>query len=161
MRKFRIQRVSGAVLYAMLALTVGILSLFFFGGETPEEQRLVFDLSKEEPLYTDVLMYWMYALLGLAVLLTLGMMSYKFLLTWADSPREALRPLLGAGLLAVVLALSWLAGSSLPLDILGYDGQENSPFWLKLADMFLYTLYILLGLAVALIAGFSVMKKLR
>ena len=47
------------------------------------------------------------------------------------------------------------------MDIPGYDGQENSPFWLKLADMFLYTLYILLGLAVALIAGFSVMKKLR
>ncbi len=161
MRRFRIQNVSGAVLYVLLGVTAVVLALFFFGGETPLEERTVADLSKEEPLYTNLLLGWMYVLAGLVLLLTLCMMARRFALAWVVSPREALRPWLGAGLLAVVLLVSWLLGSDVPLDIPGYDGTENTPFWLKLADMFLYAVYVLLGGGVALIAGFAVWKRWR
>lgn len=159
MKRFRIQNASGAVLYTVLGITLLVVGLFFLGGETPEAQRLVWDLSKEEPLYTDALMYWMYGLLCLAVLLVLGTALYKFSVRWAVSPREAVRPLLGAALLGCVLAVSWMAGSDRPMDMPGYDGTENVPFWLKLADMFLYTIYVLLAVAVLLIAGFGIARK--
>lgn len=161
MKRFRIQHVSGIVLYVILGITAVVLILFFGGGEAPENQRLVADLSEEEPLYTDVLMYWMYALSCLAALLMLGTVGYKFACKCADSPREAIRSLLGVVLLACLLAVSWLAGSDRPLDMPGYDGGENIPFWLELADMFLYTIYVLLGLAVMLIAGFGIARRFR
>ena len=55
MKKFKIQRVSGFILSVMLLITLIILGLFFFGGETPMDQRVVADPSLSEPLYTDVL----------------------------------------------------------------------------------------------------------
>ena len=133
-RRMRIQNVSAAVLYVLLGVTALVVARI------------------------DALLVWMYILLGGILLLTLAMMACKFALAWADSPRAALRPWLGAGLLAVVLLVSWLVGSDAPLDIPGYDGTENTPFWLKLADMFLYAVYALLALAVALIAAFAVRK---
>ena len=64
--KVRIQKVSGTVLYVMLAITLVILGMFFFGGETPLDQRLVADTAMEEPAQTDALIYWMYILFGIA-----------------------------------------------------------------------------------------------
>ena len=135
--RMKSQRVSAAVLYVLLGVTAVVVAR------------------------VDALLVWMYILLGGILLLTLAMMACKFALTWADSPRAALRPWLGAGLLAVVLLVSWLVGSDVPLDIPGYDGTENTPFWLKLADMFLYAMYALLGLAVVLIVAFAVWKWKR
>lgn len=159
-RKFRIQNASGAVLWLLLGVTALVLALFFLGGETPPEERLVMDLTKNEPLHTDVLLAWMYVLLSVAVAVTLGSMARQFLHRWAASPREALRPLAGVGLLALLLGVAWLCGSGLPLDMPGYDGGENTPFWLRLADMFLYAVYVLLAVAVALLVGFAVRKRL-
>lgn len=45
MKKFRIQNVSGSALLIMLLLTVVVVAMFFLGGETPVEQRLVADTS--------------------------------------------------------------------------------------------------------------------
>ena len=133
-RRMRIQNVSAAVLYVLLGVTALVVARI------------------------DALLVWMYILLGGILLLTLAMMACKFALAWAASPRAALRPWLGAGLLAVALLVSWLVGSDVPLDIPGYDGTENTPFWLRLADMFLYAMYALLGLGVVLIVAFAVRK---
>lgn len=159
MRKFRIQNASGAVCYVLLGVTVLVLALFIMGGETPLEERLVADLTKDEPRYTDALLVWMYVLLGLAVALTLGAMACQFLRRLAVSSREVWRSLAGVGALILLLGVSWLCGSERPLDLPGYDGGENTPFWLRLADMFLYAVYVLLGVGVALVVGFGVRKR--
>ncbi len=161
MKRYKIQKVSGAVLGVLLIATLGVLCLFFLGSETPVEQRLVADLSKEEPAYTDVLMSWIYILFGLAVVVSLSGVFYKFVARCIVSPRSALRSLLGVMLLVVVLAVSWCMGSDRPLNMPGYDGTENVPFWLKVSDMFLYAIYTLLGIALALIAGFGIVRRFR
>lgn len=161
MRKLRIQRISGLVLGLLLAATAVVLCLFFLGGETPEGQRLLPELSQSEPAQTDALLVWMYVLFGLALLVTLGGVTYKFVARCILSPRSALRSLSGMALLAVVLGVSWCAGSDRPLDMPGYDGTENVAFWLKAADMFLYAIYILLGIAAALALGFGIARRFR
>lgn len=161
MRRWKIQRLSGGVLGVLLLMTLVVVALFFLGGEAPEEQRVVADVSLSEPAQTDVLMGWMYVLLGLAVGVSLVGVMYKFVARCLVSPRSALRSLLGVALVVGVLALSWCLGSDRPLDMPGYDGAENVPFWLKVADMFLYAIYILLGLVVALMAGVSLWKRFR
>ena len=159
--KVRIQKVSGTVLYVMLAITLVILGMFFFGGETPLDQRLVADTAMEEPAQTDALIYWMYILFGIAVIITIAAAIYQFVTGFIDSPMTAIKSLLGLILIIVVLVISWAMGSDLPLVMPGYDGAENVPFWLKLTDMFLYTIYIMMGAMILLIFGFGIAKKFK
>ena len=159
--KVRIQKVSGTVLYVMLAITLVILGMFFFGGETPLDQRLVADTAMEEPAQTDALIYWMYILFGIAVIITIAAAIYQFVTGFIDSPMTAIKSLLGLILIIVVLVISWAMGSDQPLVMPSYDGAENVPFWLKLTDMFLYTIYIMMGAMILLIFGFGIAKKFK
>lgn len=159
--KVRIQKVSGTVLYVMLAITLVILGMFFFGGETPLDQRLVAATAMEEPAQTDALIYWMYILFGIAVIITIAAAIYQFVTGFIDSPMTAIKSLLGLILIIVVLVISWAMGSDQPLVMPGYDGAENVPFWLKLTDMFLYTIYIMMGAMILLIFGFGIAKKFK
>lgn len=159
--KVRIQKVSGTVLYVMLAITLVILGMFFFGGETPLDQRLVAGTAMEEPAQTDALIYWMYILFGIAVIITIAAAIYQFVTGFIDSPMTAIKSLLGLILIIVVLVISWAMGSDQPLVMPGYDGAENVPFWLKLTDMFLYTIYIMMGAMILLIFGFGIAKKFK
>ena len=159
--KVRIQKVSGTVLYVMLPIDVVILGMFFFGGETPLDQRLVADTAMEEPAQTDALIYWMYILFGIAVIITIAAAIYQFVTGFIDSPMTAIKSLLGLILIIVVLVISWAMGSDQPLVMPGYDGAENVPFWLKLTDMFLYTIYIMMGAMILLIFGFGIAKKFK
>ena len=159
--KVRIQKVSGTVLYVMLAITLVILGMFFFGGETPLDQRLVADTAMEEPAQTDALIYWMYILFGIAVIITIAAAIYQFVTGFIDSPMTAIKSLLGLILIIVVLVISWAMGSDQPLVMPGYDGAENVPFWLKLTDMFLYTIYIMMGAMILLICGCGIAKMFK
>lgn len=69
--------------------------------------------------------------------------------------------MLGLILLVVLLVATYSAGSDQPLVIPGYSGTENVPFWLKLTDMFLYSIYIMMGILVLLILGFGITKKFK
>ena len=88
--KIRIQKVSGSVLLVMLLITVVILGLFFFGGETPVSQRLVADTSMSEPAQTDALIYWMYILLAVTVFITIAGAIFQFGSKLVDSPKTAI-----------------------------------------------------------------------
>lgn len=161
MKKFKIQNVSGAILYAILIITLVILGMFFFGGETPMADRVVADPSLSEPLHTDALIYWMYILFVIVIVATLVAAIYKFGANLKDSPKSAMKSLMGLVLMVVVLMFSWSIGSGEALVIPGYEGTENVPFWLKITDMFLYTLYIEVGAMILLMIGFGVAKKLK
>ncbi len=161
MKKFRIQNVSGTALLVMLLLTVVVIAMFFFGGETPVEQRLVADTSLSEPAQTDLLIYWMYILFGITVAVTLVAAIYQLITNFIDSPKATIKSLLGVVFLIVVMIFSWAIGSDQALVMPGYDGSENVPFWLKLTDMFLYTIYILMGITILLIIGFGISKKFK
>lgn len=149
-------KVSYYVLYAMFAIILIILGLFYFGGEmaTP----LIPDMSN--PAQTDALLYLIYALFGLAVAATLVAAIFQFGSALKDNPMGAIKSLLGLILLIVVLVVAWSMGSGETLTIPGYSGTDNVPFWLKLTDMFLYTIYFLLVVTVVAIIGSSIKKKL-
>lgn len=159
--KIRIQKVSGSVLLVMLLITVVILGLFFFGGETPVSQRLVADTSMSEPVQTDALIYWMYILLAVTVFITIAGAIFQFGSKLVDSPKTAIRSLLGLIMIVLLLVVTYSVGSDVPLVIPGYEGTENVPFWLKITDMFLYSTYIMMGVLILLIVGFGISKKLK
>ncbi len=112
------------------------------------------------PANTDALLYLIYGFLGITVVITLLAFLFQFASALKDNPVKAIKSLLGVILVAAVLVITWVAGSEEPLHLPGYDGTDNVPFWLKITDMFLYTIYTLLIVAILSIVGSSVMKKL-
>ena len=153
----KIQKVSGSVLYVILAITIIVAGLFFFGGEDPNP--LVPDMS--QPVYTDSLIYLMYVLLGITIVITLAAAVYQFVMNFIDSPKAAIKSLASIIVLVGLLIVTWAAGSKQALVMPGYDGAENVPFWLKLTDMFLYTIYIMMAVLILLILGFGISKKFK
>ncbi|MCD7898418.1 MAG: hypothetical protein LUH22_00650 [Bacteroides sp.] len=135
-------RVSYYVLYAIFAVILVVLALFYLGGEAATP--VVSEMSN--PAYTDALLYLMYGLLGFAIVVTLIAFIIQFGTALKDNPVAALKSLIGVILLAIVLIVAWSMGSAEPMEIQGFDGTENrDPFWLKITDMFIYTLYFLIG----------------
>ena len=118
--KMKIQKVSGSVLYVILAITIIVAGLFFFGGEDPNP--LVPDMS--QPVYTDSLIYLMYVLLGITIVITLAAAVYQFVMNFIDSPKAAIKSLASIIVLVGLLIVTWAAGSEQALVMPGYDGAE-------------------------------------
>ena len=159
MGKIRIQKVSGAVLAALILISIAIFCLFYFGGDTPEAERLVADTSMWEPAHTDALLYWLYALGAIAVLVTLITVCYQFVSTLKHSPKDAMMSLLGIVLLVVLLGVTYTIGDGTPLNIVGYEGTENTETWLKITDMFCYSIYFMIALLCVLMVFFALLKR--
>ena len=148
-------------LYAMFAIILIVMSIFFFGGDATGDAVIPgVDPEMWQPAQTDALLYLMYALFGIAIAATVIVAVFQFGAALKDNPASAIKSLLGLVLLVVVLVIAWAAGDGTPMNIPGYDGTDNVPFWLKLTDMFLYTIYFLLGATVLAMLFSSIKKKL-
>ena len=155
----RTYKISYYILYAIFAVIFVVVALFFGGGSADGDAAMPgVDPSLWQPAYTDALLFLMYALLAVALLVSLVAIISRFVSALKENTRNALRVLGGFVLLLVVLAVTWVTGDETPLNIPGYDGADNVPFWLKTADMFLYSIYTLLAVAVIAII-FSAIKK--
>ena len=109
---------------------------------------------------TDALIYLMYVLFFIAIIATVVGVVFQFGSALKDNPGAALKSLIGLVILVAVVVISWAMGSEEPLVIPGYSGTENVPFWLKLTDMFLYSIYILFAGTILAIIFSSIKKKL-
>lgn len=157
--KIKIQKISSSILYVILVVTLVILGMFFFGGE--DTNRIVSDPEMSQPLYTDPLIYWIYILLGVTIVVTILAAIFQFATSFMDSPKEAIKSLIGLIAMVVLLVVTYSIGSGEPLVLPAYDGTDNVPFWLKITDMFLYSFYFMMGAAILLILGFGIAKKFK
>ena len=144
---------------ALILISIAIFCLFYFGGDTPEAERLVADTSMWEPAHTDALLFWLYALGAIAILVTLITVCYQIVSTLKHSPKDAMMSLLGIVLLVVLLGVTYTIGDGTPLNIVGYEGTENTETWLKITDMFCYSIYFMIALLCVLMIGFALRKR--
>ena len=145
----------------MFAIILVVLGLFYFGGDAQGDAVLMsVDSEMWQPAQTDALIYLTYALLAVAVIATLVGVLFQFGSALKDNPGAALKSLIGLIVLIVVVVIAWTMGSDEPLTIPGDSGTDNVPFWLKITDMFLYSIYILFAGTVLAIIFSSIKKKL-
>lgn len=148
-------------LYAMFVIILIVMALFFFGGNATGDAVIPgVDPEMWQPAQTDSLLYLMYALFALAVAATVIAAIFQFCAALKDNPANAIKSLLGLVLLVIVFIVSWFMGDGTPLQIQGYSGTDNVYFWLKLTDMFLYSIYILLFVTVVAIIVSGIKKKI-
>ena len=107
-------RASYYALYAMFAIILIVLCLFFLGGDATGDAVIAgVDPEMWQPAQTDALLYLMYALFGIAIAATILGAIFQFGAALKDNPANAIKSLLGLVLLVVVLVVAWSMGALL------------------------------------------------
>ena len=142
----KIRKTSSLVFLVAILVTLAVISLFLFGGQVAPEQKLVADMS--QPVFTDIMLYWAYILLAVTVVVLLLFAVLGFFHGLKTNPKGTLGGLLMLVAMVAILGISYVLGSGELLNIPGYDGSDNNPATLKMTDMWIYTMYIMLGLSI-------------
>ena len=112
-------KMSYYALYVCFAVILVVLGMFFLVGYN----NPVGDMNAPE--HTETLIYFGAAL--------------------KDNPMGAIKSLLGLVLLVAVVLISYAMGSD--ATITANEAPYTDTFWLKITDMFIYSIYFLLGIA--------------
>ena len=138
-------KISTIVLWVCMLITAGIFAFFY--------ADIIRNPDDEGFAGTGFILNWSYILFLLSLVVLFLFSFIYFLLHWKRNPKSILLPLVSLLALSILLACSYVLGSGVPLVIPGYEGSENTPFWLKIADMWLYSGYVLLALAILALFG--------
>jgi hypothetical protein len=155
----KIHKTSKMVLYITMAITIVIAVLFFLGGEVPVEERVV--PTVPEPVFTDLLIYWVYFLVACTVLILLGFGITSFASSLKTQPKKALNSFLIVLAFLILLVITYSLGDGTPLNIVGYTGPDNVPVRLKMTDMFMFTMYIMLTLTILSMIFSPLLKQFK
>ena len=153
-------RVSKIVFYIAMAVSVALIALFFFVGFNDTETINNNDM--RAPQFTDALIYWIYALTGIAVVLVLVFSLISFAKNFKDSPIGAVKGLLGVLLLVVLFGIAYALASDDPIFVNGKqladsDGNPIAASSYILTDVLIYVQYAL-GAACALATAFRLLN---
>lgn len=148
-------------LIALAALGIAFALLFFLGGNLEEKHPVAGDLL-DIPRFTDVFLYWIYALVGIGLIVTLYSASAAFVNNWKYNRRKAYMTLgVIFGMVALFVAC-WFLGSPEKIEITGYEGHENEGMWAQASDMVIYMCYFLvIATFGAMLWGYIYTKRLK
>ncbi|MDR2816514.1 MAG: hypothetical protein LBB62_07420 [Proteiniphilum sp.] len=137
----KIHRASRFTLYIGVLITLAVMALFYLGGQVPAHEKIAADMS--QPKFTDLVLYWAYILLAITVIILVGFAIVGFVKGLKENPKKALGGFLSLVGLAAVLVITYMIGDGTLLNIPGYEGEDNTSSTLKIADMWLYSAYIM------------------
>jgi len=146
-------------LWVLMVVGIVATALFFLGGS--EGSLEVAGDFLDIPKFTNVLLYWIYALVVLVILVTFGFVIAKLVETFkVDSKRGLVS--VGVVLAAVALcALCWFLGSPEKVEILGYEGTDNVGNMARMSDAIMYLVYILTASTVAALVWGVIYTKVK
>lgn len=147
-------------LWILLALSI-VFTVMFFAGGANGSLEVAGDFL-DIPRFTDLLLDWTYVLVGLACLITLGVVVWEFIKNCKYDRKKAISTLATVIGFAVLVVICWFLGSPEKVDIIGYEGTENVGVMAQMTDAILYLTYILFCATVlALVWGVIYTKRLR
>ena len=141
----KIRKISSWTLMAIMGISLAVLALFFLGGVTPESNA-----DWKEYNFTSELLYWMYIVLVLAVIALFAFAIQQFVTSLIANPKSALASLSVVVVFVAIFGITYAVGDATPIaSITNADfAKFQVPFWLKLTDMWIYTMYILFVLCI-------------
>ena len=142
-------------------MVVGIVAtaLFFLGGS--EGSLEVAGDFLDIPKFTNVLLYWIYALVVLVILATFGFVIAKLVETFKVDPKRGLTSVLVVLAAVALCALCWFLGSPEKIEILGYEGTDNVGNMARMSDAIMYLVYILTASTVAALVWGVIYTKVK
>ena len=146
-------------LWVLMVVGIVATALFFLGGS--EGSLEVAGDFLDIPKFTNVLLYWIYALVVLVILATFGFVIAKLVETFKVDPKRGLTSV-GVVLAAVALCvLCWFLGSPDKVEILGYEGTDNVGNMARMSDAIMYLVYILTASTVAALVWGVIYTKVK
>jgi membrane protease YdiL (CAAX protease family) len=142
------------ILWICMAVTVGIFGLFYYASIKNQNNENTGDV--------NFLLYWLYLILIAGISVTISFSLTRFFSRWKEKPRSVIKPFITIVLLFFLFISAYLFSSTETLPVKVSNENENSSFWLRLTDIWLYSIYILLGLiaiSILLDVIFSCIKK--
>ena len=134
----KIRRISSWTLWAVAAISIVVFGLFYVGGVVDPNAKNI------EPVYTSQLLYWGYTVFALAIIALVCFAVFQFITSLMTTPKKALGGLSVIVVGVVLFGITYAIGNDTPLSGINTDSaQFNVPFWLKVTDMWLYSMYIL------------------
>jgi len=153
----KIRKIANWILWAVSATSIAVFVLFFFGGDA--ENSPYADTQLWDPKYMDSLIYWIYIMFGLAIGALVGFGVFSFSTSLKAKPKAALASLGALIGFGAILVIAYALGDATPLPNINADSQQfNVPFWLKLTDMWIYSLYIMFTLCTLSMLGGAFFK---
>lgn len=148
----KIRKISSTVLIVLALIGVVAFGMTVFGGYVDPNAEY------PEPVFTNVLLYTVYGMVTTAFLAMIIFGIVGFAQSFKTNRKAALSGL-GALLgLIVLMVIAYFVGSDAPLRV-GVDAQQfNTPSWLKLADMCMFTIYALIVINVLALVVTSFMS---
>ena len=142
-------------------MVVGIIAtaMFFLGGS--EGSLEVAGDFLDIPKFSDVFLYWIYALVVLVILTTFGFVLAKLIETFKVDPKAGIRSILVVLAAVGLCALCWFLGSPEKVEILGYEGTDNVGKMARLSDAMMYLVYILTASTVAALVWGVIYTKVK
>ncbi len=134
-------------LWVLMVVGIVATALFFLGGS--EGSLEVAGDFLDIPKFTNVLLYWIYALVVLVILVTFGFVIAKLVATFKVDPKRGLTSVLVVLAAVALCALCWFLGSPEKIEILGYEGTDNVGNMARMSDAIMYLVYILTASTVA------------
>jgi len=152
----KIHKVSSYTLLALSAISILIFILFFAGGsELDAKNNKVYE-------YTGALLYWTYALFLVTISATLIFACKNFASSFQSNSRGALVSIGGLVAFLALLAITYAIGSGEPIKGLNEASQSyNTSGWLKVTDMWLYSIYVLFVLTIGAAIWGGISKALK
>ena len=146
-------------LWVLMLVGIVATALFFLGGS--EGSLEVAGDFLDIPKFSDVFLYWIYALVVLVILTTFGFVLAKLVETFKVDPKAGVRSILVVLAAVGLCALCWFLGSPEKMEILGYEGTDNVGNMARLSDAMMYLVYILTASTVAALVWGVIYTKVK
>ena len=146
-------------LWVLMLVGIVATALFFLGGS--EGSLEVAGDFLDIPKFSDVLLYWISALVVLVILATFGFVIAKLIETFKVDPKRGLTSVLVVLAAVALCALCWFLGSPEKIEILGYEGTDNVGNMARMSDAIMYLVYILTASTVAALVWGVIYTKVK
>lgn len=152
----KIRKISSWTLLICALISIVVFGMFYAGGVVDST------VENPEPIYTGLLLDWMYVLFIATIVCTVIFAVMQFVSLLKSNAKSAVTSLIVLVLFVVMLFLTYSIGDTTPLPRINADSAEfNVPFWLKITDMWIYSTVVLLVLIVIAVIAGSVKKMLN
>ncbi|MDO5017291.1 MAG: hypothetical protein Q4E10_02875 [Porphyromonas sp.] len=153
----KIRKISSTSLLVLAVLTIIVTVAFFVGGYIDPTA------AKPEPRYTDALFYLMYFAFAVTLLAMVLFAIVGFARNLKDAKRRknSLTALVGVLAIVALLVITYFVGGTDLLNLSKDFQQYNTDHYLKFADMWLLSIYVMLGLNIIALVVFAITGSLK
>ena len=152
----KIRKISSWTMLTVVAISLIVFGLFYFGGVDEQWKG-----KYHTPTYTGVLLIWCYFMLGVCAIGMLLFGVMQFIASFKKNVKGSLITLAVLTTFVIFMIAAYSIGDGTPLTGINASSQMyNVEFWLKTTEMWLYALYIMIGLSSLLIALWGPIRRI-